>query len=401
MVLHVASRRITATVAWSRPDQGEQVVAHRALEYRWAELTENARANAITEALRLASKTAGVEIYSAYVCMSDPTLRANFANGFADLGQPMTLGKEERDLALARATHQPIGTNRRVLHALPQHWSVRDESGEREVENPVGHRGMRLACNVLLVTAERHSYDYLEQVLHKAGITMEGMLAPPVALYRGLTGTLPKRGSTVVIDCGARHTSFVVHRKGRLIHLETHDFGGDDLTEAIAEELKISLQRAEATKAELDIGSGSTSSGRDEVGQTYLWRDVQETNRHLAPAALVCATELRRFFKERFKSLRDMELLSQTGRVHLLGRAAALGGLPSLVREVFGMEVVLGTRSANRDPGTELADVITVGLIRSAAEERARMLAERQSSGIRQVASAAGGFWSWLTAPLQ
>jgi hypothetical protein len=109
---------------------------------------------------------------------------------------------------------------------------------------------------------------------------------------------------------------------------------------------------------------------------------------------------MRGFLKERFQFLRDQELLGQSGRVHCFGRAAALGGLTSLVREVSGMDVVLGTRQAEREPGAELADLITVGLVRAAAAERQRLLAERQNSGIRQVASAAGGFWSWLTTAL-
>lgn len=397
VILHVSSWRITGTVAWLQEAVGERVVAHRSLECRWPDLDDGEREQALYEALQLASQSAGVDPYSVFVSISDETVRANHATGYADLGQVLTLTREERDLALARAGHQPIGTNRVVLHALPLHWSVRDVDGEREVDDPVGHRGMRLACNVLLVTAERDNMEFVGEVLGRRDIHLEGMIAPPVALYRGLGGHLPRRGSTLIIDCGARHTSFLVHRKGRLVHLETHRFGGDDLTAAIAEELDLGLEAAEAVKRELDIG---THGSRDVEGQTYLWREVQERSRRLGPAALVCSSLLRQFFRDRFQHLRDLELFAQQGRIHLVGRGAALGGLASLLRDIFDMEVVLGTRRADREPGSELSDLITVGLVRTAADERARQLAERSGSGIRQVATAAGGFWSWLTARL-
>lgn len=401
VVLGVSSRRLSATVAWMRDGAGEHIVAHRSLRCRWSELQHAARMQAIAEVLAMASESAGVLPYSVFVSMSDTSLKANWASGYIDLGHPMTLTREDRDLALVRASKQAIGTNRKDLHALQPVWQVRDEQGDHDVMEPIGQRGSLLRCSVMLVTADRDNYDYMDQLLEGLNIRLEGMIAPPVGLYRAVNGGLPKKGSTILVDCGARHTSFMVHRKGRLIHLETNRFGGDDLTEAVAESLQISLERAEALKRQLDLGVHSPGGDDKDFGQTYLWRDVQENSRHLGPAAGICASLLRQFFRERVNFLKDNELLSHTGRVHLFGRAAALGGLPTLVRDVFGMETVLGTKQADRDPASEIAGAITVGLVRAAAEERARQIAQRQaSSGFRQVASAAGGLLAWLATPM-
>ena len=54
--------------------------------------------------------------------MSDESLDANWASGAVDLGHPMTLTREDRDLALIRASTQAIGTNRKDLHALQPQW---------------------------------------------------------------------------------------------------------------------------------------------------------------------------------------------------------------------------------------------------------------------------------------
>ena len=174
-----------------------------------------------------------------------------------------------------------------------------------------------------------------------------------------------------------------MHRKERLVHIETHPFGGDDLTRLIASDLGIDHSRAEALKREVDLAVHGGSE--EHTGQTWLWREVQERHRLLGPAARVCSDALTEFFNERVKVLRDLELLAQTGKVHLTGRAAALGGLVGLLRQVFGLQVVLGSSGQDREPTAELGNLMTVGLVRQAALERGQRLATQDQSGMRQV----------------
>ena len=402
VVLSISSRRLDATIAWMRDDLGEQIVAQRGRHCRWAAMSPSERLEGIAEVLGMAAQSAGVRPLSVFVAMSDESLDANWASGSVDLGHPMTLTHEDRDLALVRAGTQAIGTNRKDLHALQPQWQISDENGRHDCDDPVGLRGSGVTCNVMLVTADRENYDMVDRMLASLDLRLEGMIAPPIGLYRMMSGSLPQRGSTILIDCGARHTSIIVHRKGRLTHLETNAFGSDDLTEEIAASRKISHERAEELKKGVDLSIHGSGAQQEDFGQQYLWQDVQENSRHLGPAAAVCSSLLRQFFRERFNYLKDSELLSHTGRVHLFGRAAALGGLPNLIKDIFGMETILGTKQATRDPAAEIAGAITVGLVRAAAEERQRQIARRQaSSGFHQVASAAGGLLGWLTTPLQ
>jgi len=398
VIVQISSRRVAATVAVSEP-AGERVLAYKAVECDWETLGERGRKQAVAEALSLACQSAGARVHGVFVAVADASLRGNFATGYADFhGEEVAFTTAETATALARATHQPIGTEREVLHALPQRWSVRSTAGEREVEQPVGERASRLTCYVMLVTAARQTRLELERMLDDCDVALEGVIAQPVALYRGLQSHMPKRGSTLVIDCGARFTSLMVHRKQRLVHVETHEFGGDDLTDAIIETCGVDRQIAEQLKRELDIAHHVGSE--DLAGQTYLWRDVQERHRQLAPAARVCAELLREFFLSRARALRELELLAQQGRLHLTGRAAALGGLPALLKDVFHMPVVYGTGKGDREPSSELGDLMTVGLVRQAAVERERYIAERGRSGVRQMAHAATGLWGWLTTPI-
>ena len=223
VIIQISSRRVSATVAW-RDDDAERVVAHRAIECDWQRLAEKGRRLAVTDALAMACQSAGVEVLSVFVSVADPSLAANFATGYADFGQEKTFTAFERDLALARATHQAIGVEREALHALPQRWTVRSsDGGEREVADPVGQRGSRLTCHVLLVTAARDTRLQVEHLLEGCDVYLEGMIAQPVALYRGLSSRLAKRGARLwSIAAPASPRFWCIARSAWFISKRTH-----------------------------------------------------------------------------------------------------------------------------------------------------------------------------------
>jgi cell division protein FtsA len=396
VIVLISSHRVSATVAWMDGEQGEKVVAHKPIDCNWHTLSERGKRQTVADVVKLACESAGVEAYSAYIAMSDGSISSMLAVGYADLGQEMELTASDRDQALLRARHQAIGDDRELVHALPVRWTVRNRQGEREVADPVGVRAVRLTGHVLLVTARKGYRDELTGLLESCGLAIDGVIAPPVALYHGIAGKLKNRGSTLVIDCGARHTSLLVHRRGVLYFLKTYEFGGDTLTRRLSEELHVPADFAEDLKREIDV-SFQTNGGDEASGQTYLWREVQERHRLIAPAARLSAQALREFFSARAQELREQELLGQQGQIHLVGRASALGGLSLFLKEIFDLPVVLGTGSRDRDPSAELVDLLISGVVRAAADQRRRELAG-QSTGLR---GAASGLWAWLTKRLE
>ncbi|MBA3686003.1 MAG: pilus assembly protein PilM [Planctomycetes bacterium] len=393
VIVLISSRRVSATVAWLGPDGSEKVVAHKQIDCMWHALSERSRRQAVADVIAIASESAGVEAFSAYIAMSDASIDSLITMGWADLGQEMQLTQSEREQALVRARSHPLGEERELLHAIPVHWSVRSRGGEREVDDPVGAHGSRVTGHVLLVTARAGYRQELSGLLDHSALALDGVIAPPVALWHGICGRLKQRGSTVVIDCGARHTTILVHRKGHLTHLRTHGFGGEALTQRIAQELNIPRDAAEELKKELDIAM-QPGAASEADGQLYLWRDVQERHRLVAPAARICGTLVREFFVARAQELRDQELIGQVGQVHLVGRASALGGLPAFLRDIFDLPVVLGTGQRDRDPSAELVDLLISGVVRCAALERRQQLGRPLMGPVRRL-------FGWLGHPLE
>jgi cell division protein FtsA len=395
VIVLVSSRHVSATVAALHAQHGDKVVAHKTIDCAWHELSDAGKREAVTDAVRLATDSAGVEAYSVYLSVSDSSLSSRLAVGWADPGDEVVLGEPEYHWALKRARDQTTTADHELIDALPVQWTVRSRDGEREVEHPVGERGSRLTCQALLISARRGYRDELAGLVRDLDIELEGIIAQPVALYRGMASNLPKKGSTLVIDCGARCTTFLVRRREKLVHIETHPFGGDDLTAALAERLDLSEAQAEDLKRDLDI----SAPGRPEsnlVGQQFIWGDVRERHRLMGPATAICAELIGAFFRSRADELRENGYLGQQGQVHLVGRASSLGGMAMFLKEVLDLPVVLGTGQKNRDPSAELADILVSGLVCTAADLRRRRIAA-QESRFRKTAS---GVWSWLTKPM-
>ncbi|MBA3697281.1 MAG: hypothetical protein H0W78_00235 [Planctomycetes bacterium] len=392
VIVMVSSRRVGATVAALHPTHGDKVVAHKTIDCDWHRLSQTGKREAMADVIRLACDSAGVEAYSVYVSMTDASVTSRMAVGWADPGDEVVLSEHERLWALKRARDQATGADQELIDAIPVHWTVRDRDGEHEVDDPVGQRGSRLTCQALLITARRGYRDELADLIEGLGLELEGIIAQPVALFRGITGALTRKGTTVVIDCGARTTSVLVRRQGRLVHVETHAFGGDDITRLLVERLDISVSQAEDLKRDLDLGLRHDE--RDGLaGQQFIWSDVRERHRLMGPALKLVGEELDGFFRQRAQELRDHGHLVQHGQVHLVGRGSSLGGLALFLRDIFGLPVVLGSGHKNRDPSAELADVLVSGLVCTAADLRRTHLAA-QTSRFRKTAS---GVWSWLT----
>jgi cell division protein FtsA len=407
VIATISARQVAATVVVLQSPAGqspagktagdepsEQVVAHKSVPCTWHSATGDERGQALAEAVRLAAESAGIEPYSIYLSCADASLSSRIAVGYAAPGEEIAFSVHERDWALRRAREQATGADREVLDVLPVQWTVRGPGGERDVPDPVGERGTHLTCQALLVTVKRGLRAEMAALAHGVGLELDHVIPQPLALYRGAAGRLKIKGTTLVIDCGARHTTVLVRRKDRLVHAETFAFGGDILTATMADQLGIPVADAEKLKLQLDLACVPDPSAPQ--GQQMIWSDLREGDALLAPATRICADTLTNFFAARARDLREHSHLGQAGQVHLVGRGAGMGGLVGFLRDIFALPVVLGTGDKGRQPGDELDGLLTTGLVCLAADHRR----EQKTLQSRTLRKRASGMWSWLNQTL-
>jgi len=143
---------------------------------------------------------------------------------------------------------------------------------------------------VLLVAASSQMVEGFVTAVSDAGIQAVAVDVSPFAVARAVSavarGDIGGQGAEAVIDIGAAVTKILVHENGEVQFVRILMVGGDTITEALAEELEIPFEEAEALKVDLGISPGETATERvlskatqamvDEVGGSIHYYLSQE-----------------------------------------------------------------------------------------------------------------------------
>lgn len=119
---------------------------------------------------------------------------------------------------------------------------------------------------VLLVAAATEMVESFVSTASAAGLEPVGVDLTPFAVARAVSpaarGESGMGGAEAVVDVGAGVTSIFIHHNGEPRFVRILLVGGDDATNALANELSIPFEDAEATKLDLGRGVGSPEAQR-------------------------------------------------------------------------------------------------------------------------------------------
>ena len=174
---------------------------------------------------------------------------------------------------------------------------------------------------VLLTAAPKDLVRRYVEVFKTAGLTLLSLDTESFALVRSLVGN--DKSSLMVVDMGAVVTNISIINNGIPTFNRSMDVGGATITQAIANSLNISLDRAEQFK--YDIGMNP-----ERIGQGSVPKTIEDT---LTPIVDELKYSLN-LYREQGK--RPIEKLILTGGSSLLLN------LPNYFANLLGLKVYLG-----------------------------------------------------------
>lgn len=131
---------------------------------------------------------------------------------------------------------------------------------------------------VLLVAAAVDMVQSFVSAVRDAGLEPVGVDLTPFAVARATSpaarGESGLGGAEAIIDIGAGVTSILIHHNAEARFVRILLVGGDDTTAAIAEQLNLSFEEAEAIK--LDLGAGVASGEIQQVLNSRVNALVEE-----------------------------------------------------------------------------------------------------------------------------
>jgi cell division protein FtsA len=306
-----------------------------------ADIEETTRS--IRKAIQDAERMSGVQVSEVFSGIAGEHVQAMISKGIVAVSQDeISRSDVERANEVARA--QAIPAERELLHAIPQEYAV-DKSGG--IRDPIGMSGTRLETEMYLVTIGSSPALNLRKSVERAGYFVRELVLEPLASALATLTEDEKELGVALVEMGAGTTDLALFHEGKIRHLGTIAFGGNNVTSDIVHGLGVTPGDAERLKERYGCAYEPLVDPADVI---QLPSTVAQGDRQI-PREL-----LAHIIHQRMDEIFDLVQVEignagYSGKlsagVVLTGGAAAMQGCAELAGDVFGTGVRVGVPSEN------------------------------------------------------
>jgi cell division protein FtsA len=306
-----------------------------------ADIEETTRS--IRKAIQDAERMAGAQINEVYAGIAGEHVQAMISKGIVAVSGD-EINKSDVDRANEVARAQAIPAERELLHAIPQEYTVDKNSGIRD---PIGMAGTRLETEMYLVTIGSSPATNLRKSVQRAGYSVRELVLEPLASALAVLTEDEKELGVALIEMGAGTTDLAIFHEGKIRHLGTIAFGGNNVTGDIVHGLGVTQGDAERLKERYGCAYEPMVDPSDVI---QLPSTVAQGDRQIPRELLAHIIHQRT--DEIFDLVQnDISSAGFAGRlsagVVLTGGAAAMQGISELAADVFGAGVRVGVPTEN------------------------------------------------------
>ena len=386
--LDIGTSKVAAIVGDMHDDGTLEIVGHgeapsKGLS-RGVVVDIEATTGAIRRAVEEAELMAGCRVQSVYAGISGSHVRAVNSQGIVAVrSREVTETDKERVIDAARAVVIP--TDQRVLHVVPQEWSVGGEEGSRE---PVGMFGVRLEAQVHMVSVSDAAAKNIYKCVERCGLHVDRLILEPLASSYAVLNPDELELGVCLVDIGHGTSDIAIFKDGSIRHTAIVPIAGEVVTKDIAFMFRTPTQSAEEIKVK--HGCALTSLV-DEDQQIEVASTGDHPPREVSRQQLAQVIEAR--YRELFRDLIQRELhksgyYDQIAGVVLTGGSSKMPGVPELAEEIFNVPVRIGSPQ-NVAGMTEISRnpiyATGVGLLLFGRESMPQYRGEFDGGGVRQV----------------
>ena len=350
--LDIGSARTTAVIAESVGGERHSTPTLRILGVGQARTTGLRRGivsdieettRSIRKAMEDAERMAGTKVEGLYAGIAGEHVRAMISKGIVAVnGDEISKADVDRANDVARA--QPVPEDRELLHAIPQEYTVDKNQGIRD---PIGMIGTRLETEMYLVTIGSSPAMNLRKSVERAGYRVNELVLEPLASSLSVLTEDEKELGVALVEMGAGTTDIAVFHEGKIRHLGTINYGGNNVTSDIVQGIGVTQADAERIKEKYGCAYEPLVDPQDII---QLPSTVAQGERHVPREVLAHIIHQRMdeiFYLVQAEVQRAGFSQRLSGGVVVTGGAAAMQGVGELAADVFGTGVRIGTPAEN------------------------------------------------------
>jgi len=346
---------------------------------------------AIQRAINEAELMADCQISSIYLGISGKHISCQNENGMVPINDKEVI-QEDIDNVIHTARSVPIAAERRMLHVLPQEFSIDCQDG---IKSPIGMSGVRMEAKVHIVTCANDMAKNLVKCVESCNLTADQLIFSALASSYAVLTDDEKELGVCVVDMGAGTMDIAVFTGGTLRHTAVIPVAGNQVTSDISKIFRTPLSHAEDIKVQYACALKHLVSMEDSIDVPSVGgRPARSMSRHTLSE--VVEPRYQELFELIQEQIKESGLEDQIAAGYVLtGGTSKMEGVLEFAEEVFQMPVriakplaVQGLKEYVNDPSY----ATVVGLLHYG------MQATSQVENTKSKRESVGDFWSRIHA---
>ncbi|WP_407397454.1 cell division protein FtsA [Treponema sp.] len=345
----------------------------------------DATKEAVQTAIEAAEQMAGVEVTDLYTTIGGAQVSSMKSTGVVGVDpkglstMPLEIKPEAKERALKSAKSMLIPYDEALLHIIPQEYLI----DGKDYPDPIGNLGVRLEVKTLLVKVSKSSQGNIAECIARAGFELKKIMLKTLA---AATATIHKDElalGSILIDLGGGSTDVIVINKSAPVFTASIPYGGNRVTNDIAQVLGVPFSVAE----DLKLKYGSCWLEPEEEEDEVIIPSVGGLPPAVTNKKLLCDIISSRveeiLVSVKKEVVRHSGLKRLNGTIVLTGGGALMPGVVTLSQAVWNSTSVgQGTCSdfGGADTSYRNADFATVmGLVMTYKDDDSRASSKRSA----------------------
>jgi cell division protein FtsA len=298
--------------------------------------------NLVTESIQQAINElqlmADCQVSSVYMSISGRHVQCQNESGMVPINN-QEVTAEDVDNVVHAARSVPIAAERRLLHVLPQEYSIDVQEG---IKNPVGMSGVRMEAKAHIITCAHDMAKNLVRGVERCDLQTEKMIFSALGSSYAVLTEDEKELGVCVVDIGGGTMDMVIYSQGAIRHTAVLPIAGNQITSDIAKIFRTPLSHAEYIKINYACALKNLVSAEDTIEVPSVGgRPSRIMSRHTLSE--VIEPRYQEIFELVHEQIRASGLEEQIAAgIVLTGGTAKMEGAVEFAEEIFHMPVRVG-----------------------------------------------------------
>lgn len=340
----------------------------------------------VQRAVQEAELMADCRISSVYLAISGKHISCQNESGMVPI-HDSEVTADDVDNVIHAAKAVPMAAERKMLHVLPQEFSVDMQEG---IKSPVGMSGVRMEAKVHIVTCSNDMAKNIVKCVERCELQDDQLIFGALASSYSVLTEDEKELGVCVVDMGGGTLDIAIYANGAIRHSAVLPVAGNQVTNDIAKIFRTPISHAEDIKVKYGAAYRNLASAEDNIEVPSVGgRPARVMSRHTL--AEVIEPRYQEIYELILDEIRKSGFEDQIAAgIVLTGGTAKMNGAVDYAEQVFQMPVRVGTPIGVKGLTSDVQDpsyATAVGLLLYGMEKQQNNDEEKQQSWWQRVTS--------------